>query len=218
MIIIKIVLIKDDYSISKKRDNDYDNKISKKFNLTYYPLSFFNKFLELINSINYAIRIFIILICIILMIILSLIDNFEHNENGYTLLNKKFYNSFSKSKIDFLYYKHISLILFFVINIIIITLPKKGIYKQVVNIKLFTVLSRIGFTITCLYFIFSYFSFCEFLVKIKFNIITFILISIGNFLIVIIICLFFNIIFELPIRIVIKKLLRRNKINKNKVL
>ena len=159
----------------------------------------------------------IILLCIILLIILSLIDTFETNDNGYTLLNKKFDNSFSRTKIDFLYYKHISLILFFLINIIIITLPKKGLYKKIINIKLFTVLSRIGFTISCLYFIFSYFSFCEFLVKIKFNIITFILISIGNFLIVIIICLCFNIIFELPLRIVIKKLLRRNKINKNKV-
>ena len=214
----KNMITNEDYNIAKQRDNDDDNKISKKFNLKYYPFSFFNKFLELINNINATVRIFIILICLILMILLSLIDNFEHNKNGYTLLNKKFYNSFSSSKIDFLYYKHISLILFFVINIIIITLPKKGIYKQVVNIKLFTCLSRIGFTVTCLYYIFSYFSFCEFLVKIKYNIITFTLISIGNFLIVIIICLFFNIIFELPIRIVIKKLLRRNKANKNKVL
>jgi len=203
-----------DHTIPKKRDS---YKITRTFNLDYYPLSFFNKFLELLSRTNSAIKYCIILLCIILMILLSLIDRFEYNESGYTLLNKQFYNKLSKSKFYFLYYKHISLLLFFIINIIVITLPKKGIYKQIVNIKFFTVLSRIGFSITCLYYFFGYFSFCELIVKIKLNIMTFILLSIGNFLNVILICLLFNIIFELPIRMIIKKLFRINKIKKNKL-
>ena len=114
-------------------------------------------------------------------------------------------------KYCFLFGKHVFVIFFFIINVILITLPKKGLYKTLVKLRLNNALSKTGFTIICLYQILIYFSFTGFLVKIKFNLATFILISIGNFLIVFILCLLLNIIFELPIRIIIKKIIRFKK-------
>ena len=114
----------------------------------------------------------------------------------------------------FLFEKHIFLILFFIICLILITMRQKGIFKSLSKSTLITAISRAGFTMVCLSYIIVNFSFSGYLVKIKFNIPTFIIISIGNFLIVFVICLLINIVFELPIRIFIKKILRLN--NKNK--
>ena len=184
----------------------------KNFNLPYYPLSFLNSVLNCLNKTNSAIRYLLILIFVALMFVFSFLYRFmdkkDHVKNEYYIFEMDLNVNL---KNYFLFEKHALIILFFIINVIMITLPKVGIYKSLVKFKLNTAASRAGCTITCLYFILSYFSFCGFLVKIKFNFVTFFLISIGNFLIVFIVCIMLSMIFELPIRIIVKKILRINK-------
>ena len=193
---------------NKSLHKGINDKISE-FNLNYYPLSFFNTLLKFIHNLNFGIKTIIILICSIVMFIISFAfrNYIKNNMNRVLTLN-------TMSILYFLFGKNIFIIFFFIINLILITLPKKGLYKTLVKLRLNNALSRTGFTIICLYQILAYFSFTGFLVKIKFNLSTFILISIGNFLIVFILCLLLNIIFELPIRIIIKKIIRFKK-NKN---
>ena len=186
----------------QKGNNDKINE----FNLNYYPLSFLNTLLKFIHNLNFGIKTIIILICSIVMFIPSYVFR--------TYIKEKINEGFKlekTSKFYFLFGKHIFIIFFFIINLILITLPKKGLYKTLVKLRLNNALSKTGFTIICLYQILAYFSFTGFLVKIKFNLSTFILISIGNFLIVFNFCLFLNIIFELPIRMIIKKIIRFKK-------
>lgn len=190
------------------KNNNINDKING-FNLNYYPLSFFNTFLKFIHNFNFGIKIIIILICILTMISISFAFQYNFEENYINKLNER-----DIRKYYFLFAKHLYLIIFFIINLILITLPKKGLYKTLVKLKLNNALSKTGFTIICLYQILIYFSFTGFLVKIKFNLATLILISIGNFLIVFILCLLLNIVFELPTRIIIKKILRFKKKNK----
>jgi len=189
---------------NKILQNDINDKISE-FNLNYYPLSFFNTLLKYLHNLNFGIKTIIILICFIVMFIISFV---------FQLYIKNIKEALKKNDIRkyyFLFGKHVFIIFFFIINVILITLPKKGLYKTLVKLRLNNALSKTGFTIICLYQILIYFSFTGFLVKIKFNLATFILISIGNFLIVFILCLLLNIIFELPIRIIIKKIIRFKK-------
>ena len=81
--------------------------------------------------------------------------------------------------------------------------------------KMITLISRVGFTIICLCHILTYFSFCGFLIKIKFNILSFIIVSIGIYLIIFVVSLLLNIVIELQIRIVIKKILRMKRKQKD---
>ena len=180
---------------------------NKPTNLNYYPLSFLLFFLFFLNSLKSKIKKAIIFICLLLLILLSMAfqiylnakdTDFEINLTTFT-------------KIYFLYEKHIFIIIFFIMNSILIVLPKKKGFKNIINSSFIIAIGRAGFTITCLYYFLCYFCFSSFFIKVKYHIPTFILVSIGNFLIIFFVCFICNIIFELPIRIVIKKLLRINQ-------
>jgi len=203
--------------INENKKNVKNSKNDKKngINLNYYPLSFFNGFLKYLHNLSFEIKFIIILICMIVMFFISVIfqyifkkkeDYYNSTENYYKTLEEN-----DLRKYYFLFGKHAFILIFFIINLILMTLPKKGLYKTLVKLKLNNALSKTGFTFICLYQIIVYFSFTGFLVKIKFNLTAFVLISIGNFLIVFIFCLLLDILFELPIRIIIKKILRLGK-------
>ena len=195
-------------------NNDIKNEENNKtinfidYKLPYYPLSFLNKILKWVNNIKFKFKVIFIFICFIIMYILSIFYKLIVNRKVKTDINYLFEIELKGLKYYFLFEGHIFILLFFFINLILITFNKRLFYKKIFSFKLTNAISRTGFTITCLYSILGYFFFCGFLVKIKFNIITFFLISIGNFLIIFILCFLLNIIFELPLRIIIKKILR----------
>ena len=207
----------------KSKNSNYNIQYER---MEYYPLSFLTSTLKSINDLKQRTKVIIIIICLLLQIFLSFFFKFyseitkdkERNKHedvlnynrNYVLLME--FNLVLKGY--FLFEKHIFLILFFIICLMLLTARKKGIIKSLIKSTLITAISRAGFTMVCLSYILVNFTFCGFLVKIKFNIPTFIIISIGNFLIVFVICLSINVVFELPIRICIKKILRLN--NKNK--
>ena len=187
----------------------------------YYPLSFLNHILIRIQNIKIGIKILIIFICLVLQLLLSYFfkiysfltknksendskkDNDSNFDRNYVLEMK--YNWVLKGY--FLFEKHIFLLLFFIICIIMITFPKDGLFYSLISSKLITVISRTGFTIICLSHILSNFFFTG-LIKIKFSIISFITVSTGDFLIIFIISFMINIVFELPLRRIIKKISR----------
>lgn len=190
------------------------------FQIEFYPLSFMNGTLKWLHYLNSKLKILIIFICLALQLLISSFFKI------YSDITKKYASEEQKNEPNFdrnyvlemkfdwklwLYFhfeKHLFLILFFIISINLITIPKTGIFKKFISSSLITTISRTGFIIICLSYIITNFSFCGFLIKIKFNIPTFIIISIGNFLIIFVVSLLFNITIELPIRIIVKKIVR----------
>ena len=215
-------IIKDNFEI----DNIYEDSvksgssyISYKINNKepYYPLSFCNKCLSWMNKIKFSIRIIMV---ILFTIIIGLLSNFyrfygknssKSNEYNYDRDYVLMIEFDQVIKYYFIFEKHFFLLFFFIINIILITLSKNGFYKRIINLKLITAISRAGFTIVCLSHILSTLSLCGFLVKVKFDIITFIFISFGNFVMTFIVSISLNMVFELLIRIFIKNLIRKCK-------
>ena len=191
---------------SNNNNNNNNDGINAEIIVNYYPLSFFNKFLFWLNNIKPIYKRIVIYICILLMIILSIsfVIYIKHNRSDFVIeLN-------FLAKYFFLYEKHIFILLFFIINLMLITHPKKKNFKNIINSGIFIAIGRVGFTIICLCIFLSYLCFCNYFIKVKFHIPTFVLISIGNFLIIFIACFLFNIIFEIPLRILVKKLIRKN--------
>ena len=90
-------------------------------------------------------------------------------------------------------------------------MPKRGIFKRLINSYFFISLSRIGFTIVCLYFSLIYILHSYILIKAQFHTQTIFLLSIGNFLLTYIFCIFFNIVFEIPIKKITKIITRKKK-------
>ena len=209
-----------DLDNSNNSDNSSGGSMTRKFrNRTnsqfsfemYYPLSFLDCFLNGLKNMSSHLKAFIIIIIMALMILLSFGYKIVAGKNELSEvdeLNLEFNQLF---EYYFLFERHIFLILFFFMTLFLITFEKKGFLKKILRFKLNTAISRTGFTITCLYNIFGYFSFCAFILKIKFNLPTFFIISIGNFLIIFIVCFFLNCMIELPARKFIKTMIRYKK-------
>ena len=220
---------------NSSRTETFSSDVSKKNNIinniiisdAYYPFSFFNDLLKWISKIKYRIRFLILFFCALLIIILSnsyrfhgLLKKSKRKEEKQKGKQHVFLDNYDRDYVldiyfdtfmyvYFLFEKHIFLVLFFIINIILITLSDKGFYKSIIHLKLIYAISRSGFIMVCLSYIFSTFSLCGFLVKIKFNIPTIVLISFGNFFITFMVSILLNAVFELQLKIGIKKILRK---------
>ena len=208
-------------SKSSKSSDSYERR-------AYYPLSFLNHTLIAMYKKKLWIKIFIVVFCFILQIIIADFfkiygiitkDNPEYasrKQKGNKDYDPNFErNYYLEMKFNwvlqgyFLFEKHFFLIFFFIICLTLITFPKNGIFDSLISSRLITVISRTGFTMVCLSYILSNFFFIG-LNKIKFSMLSFVTLSIGNFLIIFFISFFLNIIFELPLRRIVKKLLRIN--------
>ena len=91
---------------------------------------------------------------------------------------------------------------------IMITLPKTGSLRDFMTSKICMTISRMGFLISCISHMFTFMTFFVFSLKVKLYVPTFIIISFGNFLGFFVICILLNIITELPLRLIVKKILR----------
>ena len=101
-----------------------------------------------------------------------------------------------------------------------ITLPKNLGIRKFMGSRIFVATSRVGFLISCIIHAFTYFSFLIFSIKVKLYVPSFVLITAGNYLAILIICVLMISVTELPFKIGIKKLMRinRNKGNNNIIL
>ena len=110
----------------------------------------------------------------------------------------------------FRYEKHFFMIVYFFIIVILITLPKNSALRNFMGSKIFILISRLGFIITCISYSLTYLAFLLFSLKVKLYVPAFMIISLGNFLLFFGICILIFACFEVPLRILIKKLLRIN--------
>ena len=191
--------------VPKKNKNDI-----KDYNLSYYPMPFFQNFVSWLCKINDKIRIFIIIICFLFIGLLSFVYNIIvkfNDDNQFTDIKLSIW-----VKLYFYYEKHFFIIFFFIITLLLNSLINKD--NIIINIKFLYLISRSGFAIICQHYFLSYISLSTYFIKVKFHILIFLLISVGNFIIISLFSFIWNIVFEIPIKIVIKKSLRIKDENK----
>ena len=203
-------------NINSDTDDDAIKKIEShsssinytNFQLPYYPLNFLNQILTWLNEKSFFIKILLIIFLIIFFILIDFIFLIIlKRENGFVIKITNFI------KYLFIYEKHVFIIAFFFINVIMITLPKKGIIRDMMNSRIVVFVSRLGFLITCVSYAFTYFIFLIVDLRVKLFVPTFMVISLGNFLFCSFICFALYLLIELPLSIVVKKIIRigRNK-------
>ena len=192
-----------DFEYEENSPNYYKN-----FKLNYYPLEFLKDMIKYVYKLKYSTKIICIISLFALMILIDLILLI------YIFARKSFEMYLDGGKIFiFLYEKHFFIIFYFLINVILLTFPKKSAIRSFMSARIFVATSRLGFLITLVAQAFTYFSFIIFSIKVKFYVPTFAIISFGNFLVFFIVCSFLIFVTEFPLRIAIKKLMRieRNK-------
>ena len=191
--------------VNEKQENPAE--YYKKYILPYYPLKFLNSFVNAIDTkLSFTNKIIIIIFGVLIMGILSSAIVFYIYR----------YNSFYIELTPLLYVffrleKHVFIIIYFFVLVIMITLPRTGSLRSFMSSKICISISRIGFLITCVSHAFTYLTFLIFSLKVKLYVPTFIIISFGNFLEFFIICVVLHTLTELPFRIIIKKIMRVGK-------
>ena len=111
--------------------------------LPYYPLKFLNCILcSIDNKLSFANKIIIIIVGVIFLIIL----------NGslvvYVFVIEKFDITFSQPLKNFFHIeKHVFILIYFFILVIMITLPKRGNLRNFMSSKICMIISRMGFLI-----------------------------------------------------------------------
>ena len=182
----------------------------KNFILPYYPLKYINRILYPIYKLKFSRKILIILGCIFLLFLIDFILLIS------VMTSKKFDIKLNNGHIFmFLYEKQLYMIVYFVMSIVVITLPKKCTLRTFMQSRFFIITSRMGFFITCIVEAFTYLSSLVFSIKVKLYVPTLAIISFGNFLQAFIFCFLFIVSTELPLRMLIKKLLRINRNKEN---
>ena len=182
----------------------------RNFILPYYPLRYMNKIVYSISKLKFSTKIIFVIGGFLLQCLVDLILMIPVFSSDTLDINLD-----SAKRFMFLYEKHLFIIIYFFINIILITLPKNGALRSFMKSGIFVATHRIGFIVICILQAFMYLFFLIFFIKVKLYVPSFALISLGNLLILFIICFFMASVTELPLRIFIKKLMRiqRNKDN-----
>ena len=137
--------------------------------------------------------------------------------NGNNDVN--FYIEFEKEKVLKYFYvfeKLISLLLFSIFICVLRVLPKKYTISKIFRSRYFIFISRTGFIIICTYQSLVYISYCLFQFHIKITHIMIFNITIGLYTIITLVSFLISILFEIPIRIIIKNLLKDNDNNDGK--
>ena len=200
-------------SFSSNNDNSYNN---------YMPFYFCKKIISALNKLSFLIKSLILFFSTISVIIISLSFYFMQkplkdsysNEIPMEELNEQAWITIPKFKdlgvrFIFLYEKNFCCIFFFIFLMILIVFPSDNIFMKILNLNCFALFDRISFSTFCTFNFFVYSSFCSFYLDFKIMMTNIVLNSIGIFILLLILNIFFVSIFELPLRILIKSLMNR---------
>ena len=177
---------------------------------TYIPFSFCFEIMKFFDSLSMLIKILIIIITIILQIILSMTYNFYrsyYQEGENTILA---FPVTTFMKIFDQYDKQIFTLIFLIMTIFFMLISKESVLRNLTSFSIFTFISRTSFSI------FSSMDYIIYIIYMVLNIqnsLTYknlVFNSIGEFVIIMIICGLVTTIFELPFRTLLKYLLGKD--------
>ena len=195
-------------------ENSINNLLEK------LPFSFCIDIIMALNKLKFYIKRIIFFICLLFIFLLSttfyLLQKYKKADMEPYLKNspikeiKKLCLNHKTIKFLFLYEKNLCCIFFFILILIFIVYPSNTSLVKFSQLNFFIIFDRISFSFYCTYFFLVYSAFCVFYVEFKITHINVFLHSLGLFIIIITINIFFVCIFELPIRMMIKSLMNKN--------
>ena len=192
-----------DGNILKKMPMNMSEVRSDEYKLPYYPLLKINTLIKWLYERSLVTKMLSILVCVLILIGIDLVlFLLFKSEKSYDVVLTSTHTFF------FRYEKLFFIIFYFILNIIMITLPKKGIIRDLMNTKIVIALSRMGFLMSCVVYSATYLAFVIFYLRIKLYMPTFFIISVGNLLIMSLEVLVIYTLIELSFAIVIKRLLK----------
>ena len=192
-----------DGNILKKMPMNMSEVKSDEYKLPYYPLLKINTLIKWLYERSLVTKMLSILVCVLILIGIDLVlFLLFKSEKSYDVVLTSTHTFF------FRYEKLFFIIFYFILNIIMITLPKKGIIRDLMNTKIVIALSRMGFLMSCVVYSATYLAFVIFYLRIKLYMPTFFIISVGNLLIMSLEVLVIYTLIELSFAIVIKRLLK----------
>ncbi len=212
--------IKSTSTVLQSKENDEPELASIKSNIDLYynehfynPMEFCSTFIKKIKSINDIIKKVLLIIYFIFILFLSLFPTLYMIKKINRNNDVNFYIEFEKEKVLKYFYvfeKLISLLLFSIFICVLRVLPKKYTISKIFRSRYFIFISRTGFIIICTYQSLVYISYCLFQFHIKITHIMIFNITIGLYTIITLVSFLISILFEIPIRIIIKNLLKDN--------
>ena len=167
---------------------------------TYIPFSFCFGLMKFFDSFSILMKSIFIIITIFIQILLSLTYNIIRPNSSLSFTVEPWMKYLDE------YDKQIFLIFFLMMTLLLMISSKDSIIRNIASFHIFNFISRIGFSIfsSLDYIIYLCYVFFNFQNSMTYQNILFI--SIGEFAIIIFICGLVSIIFELPIRMLIKYL------------
>jgi hypothetical protein len=197
-------------SILSRSQTSMSDINSDEYNLPYYPLLIINKLMKWLYERSFLTKLLSILACVIILILIDLaliiylkvhLKTEKKDGNFNIPLNDVAKFFYANEKILFIF-------VYFILNILMIVMPKKGILRDLMNTKIAITLSRMGFLMVCIVYSSTYLAFVIFYLRIKLYVPTFFVISIGNLLLMVLEVLILYTLMELSFAIVIKRILR----------
>ena len=181
--------------------------------LNLLPFSFCNDFIMALHKIKFYIKRIILWVSIFFIFLISCSFYFiqkncpyKNDEENICLekINKPII------KFIFLYEKNLCCIFFFISVLIFIVYPSNTNLIKFSQINFFIIFERISFSYFCSFSYLTYATFCVFYLDIKINYINVFLNSLGLFMLFTGINIIIVVLFELPIRMLIKSLMNKN--------
>lgn len=177
----------------------------------YKPFSFFYGLIMKFNHLSTLMHRFIVILSIIIQILLS----FSFNIMTMYIPTEK--NDKINFKINFwvnlyvIYEKKIFLIVFMIMLLSIITYPKDTLFKYFYSSNIFSALSRVGFCYLCSMDSLVYLFYCFYHVELHFNYQNLFYVTFGLIILLGLMNIGVLILIEIPIRMIIKMIKRKNE-------
>ena len=192
------------------KDNiDNDNDIDQK-NTLYEPMEFCSNFILKLRKTKTIIKFLLLFIYFALSILIIIIINIlfnkyisEISESGINITRYSY-------KLMTIYYwdKLINVILFSFFILLISAIQRKFLLIKILKSNFFIPVSRVGFVVTCAYQSMTFIFFCLFQLRIKNAFFIILYVAIGFYILIIIFSFIITILFELPLRIIIKNIVK----------
>ena len=143
---------------------------------------------------------------ILIIIIINILFNKYISEISESGINITRYSN----KLMTIYYwdKLINVILFSFFILLISAIQRKFLLIKILKSNFFIPVSRVGFVVTCAYQSMTFIFFCLFQLRIKNAFFIILYVAIGFYILIIIFSFIITILFELPLRIIIKNIVK----------
>lgn len=202
--------------IKDNNDNDIDNKK----NTLYEPMEFCSNFILKLRKAKTITKFLLLFIYFALIILVIVLINILFNNYISEISDSGINNTSYSDKLMTIYYwdKLINAILFCFFILLISAIHRKFLLIKILKSNFFIPVSRVGFVVTCAYQSMTFIFFCLFQLRIKNAFFIILYVAIGFYILIIIFSFIITILFELPLRIIIKNIVKSLEKDGNDVI